>query len=1304
MASGQNVTIALSVAGQRQAVAAINQVNHALSGMTGALGQITRISSGVFLGTLVSHATMAGIRNLESGIKGLARSVTESVADYERLGLIIKVSMARETSAAAAARGEVLSVKDAYVTAGKGIDKYLKQVQDLSLTRPVKEKDIADVYRILAGYQMGTKASMAWTKALTDYALAAGREPEEVTRLALAMGQMQAKGKLAGEEMRQFTNAGITMDIIIAGLNKKFPELGINAGNFYKEMKDGNLTTDKVLPALFSQLTEFEGIGTDLAKSWAGIPVMFQNISRVVKRTLFGAAAKEIGRGLFSVIELFNPIKHPETLRGIQTLGRGISDFLIPMIDRVIAATSNMQKMFQGLSFGSGWTAIYNALQNVQEGKVTLGVDFSAQDVLQKLKDALGISDMTGPARDAGYWYGKNILGGILNGLWSGAKIIGDAIYQLFTGKSFLGTGDESAGSKVAKSFVIGASEGLAKEMANIAGMPADYQPTFDEGMKGWQKAIDAVNIALERASKTAEQLFILGSVVGRMGFAIALVGIMKFSEAWNELFQNDAALTAISNLETAWQDLSQSISPTMSTISTAIGTIGDYVNKYIVPIFQAWVQIELHALSIFGSLIRIGASFFKFLFPIAQVVETISQAFKGASDASGTIATTIESTSGSAGALTKALQVIQATAILAGMAITFLFSTIGSWLGEFEKFVGSIDEKLKNIANIAEEEGFGGLAGRLAKKGEEAGEAFINALKLKVYELAGTDWARDLLGVRGWGPKITEMTPDWKYPGRNAGQGFDYGYGKNWETSPISKNMEISPDALAAMQEFSDLMGAVPAAANAARDSLDITKGTDLERHSPSVIEQVLDAVIYRLGVMIPGAASIAAKALKGLSVSDNKFIAKMAGGALGRLTKGPKNAGAGMNYNQGYYPSLAWQSQRSGVTIDPNTITPFGAPYGQPPTDTGNADIFKGIFDDLGDSAGEAANKLQQAADKIGNLISGALSPSGDQPRSWALGTSMEGQLSKDAWDEPARRWADVAARGKDSKWFEFFRDQIPADIIDMGGEQLKGFAKWRQDEFYKDPAKYGADPALVMENIRTQLMAQQNQGVFAGQVAQMMQNNPSMMALLQSQGYDTAGLGGFITQMMGGATGLPQMMGGMPGMPLGVAGAGAALNVATINTGVITAGNVPTEGIVGVPPGGIPPGKGNFSPMTNVSSGMSIEQIAQLIYGNTNRMVLLLTAIAMKKGGGGGGGGGDGRAPGTFPVNDAGYSGGGSIIGGYSPPAKSSMVMSRASAGSFLPRSAVHIENLTVSNNMEAAIFDARVSQAISRWGDE
>lgn len=175
-------------------------------------------------------------------------------------------------------------------------------------------------------------------------------------------------------------------------------------------------------------------------------------------------------------------------------------------------------------------------------------------------------------------------------------------------------------------------------------------------------------------------------------------------------------------------------------------------------------------------------------------------------------------------------------------------------------------------------------------------------------------------------------------------------------------------------------------------------------------------------------------------------------------------------------------------------------------------SADRLTALKDGLAAGAGGGIpdKVVKQLQSGIGGILG---SPSGnDFIRANLAGTSQD---LGDAWDEQARRMADIAARGKSSPWIGMF--DIPADIMDEGGNTLKAYAMQWQNEFYAGMKPDEVNAAAVIDQYAQQLQAQLAQQQLTSQITGMAMQDPNVMGMmgqltgspLQALGQDASAL---------------------------------------------------------------------------------------------------------------------------------------------------------------------------------------------------
>lgn len=169
-------------------------------------------------------------------------------------------------------------------------------------------------------------------------------------------------------------------------------------------------------------------------------------------------------------------------------------------------------------------------------------------------------------------------------------------------------------------------------------------------------------------------------------------------------------------------------------------------------------------------------------------------------------------------------------------------------------------------------------------------------------------------------------------------------------------------------------------------------------------------------------------------------------------------------------------------------------------------SGDRLAGLKGKLTGGGGPSQKVLKALQSGVGGVLG---APSGnDFIRANLEGTS---QATGNAYDEMARRMADIQARGKESPWYSFFSDmgEIPADIADEGGNTLQAFAMNWQDQFYQGLKPDMVDMAAAVDQYRQQLEGQLAQQQLTQQVSQLAMQDPAIMGMLsQLQGVSPLG----------------------------------------------------------------------------------------------------------------------------------------------------------------------------------------------------
>jgi len=148
---------------------------------------------------------------------------------------------------------------------------------------PFTQRQTFGNYRQLLAYGAPEQNVRGYGRMLST--IAAGVGMERLPFLTLALGQVIAKGRLQGQELRQFTEHGVP---VVGGLSK---QLGVSTQDVYEMMRRGQISSQMVVDAMKAMVTEgglFHGMLEKLRESFTGT-------MNVMKSTWQIAAMEAIG-------------------------------------------------------------------------------------------------------------------------------------------------------------------------------------------------------------------------------------------------------------------------------------------------------------------------------------------------------------------------------------------------------------------------------------------------------------------------------------------------------------------------------------------------------------------------------------------------------------------------------------------------------------------------------------------------------------------------------------------------------------------------------------------------------------------------------------------------------------------------------------------------------------------------------------------------------------------------------------------------------------------------------------------------
>lgn len=244
---------------------------------------------------------VGAVTALGAGLAALGVSSTKAAADFEQ------TTIAFETMLGSAEAGQ----------------KMLKEIADFARKTPFTIKDVENNTKKLLAYGIAQEEVLGDMKTLGD--IAAGVGTDKLPQLTLAFGQVATAGKLRGQEIRQFTEAGVPLLEALANT------MGKSAAEVQELTSAGEIGFEDVRKALESLTQEggrFEDLMTKQSETVQG---KFSNL-----QDTFILIQREIGQAMLPIIAELADVFLDDLLPAIQPLIPLIGEFLAQSLKAIV--------------------------------------------------------------------------------------------------------------------------------------------------------------------------------------------------------------------------------------------------------------------------------------------------------------------------------------------------------------------------------------------------------------------------------------------------------------------------------------------------------------------------------------------------------------------------------------------------------------------------------------------------------------------------------------------------------------------------------------------------------------------------------------------------------------------------------------------------------------------------------------------------------------------------------------------------------------------------------------------------------
>lgn len=211
-----------------------------------------------------------------------------------------------------------------------------KRMQSLAVESPMKLLDLNKYAKQLAAFRIETQELYDTMKMLGDISVGVG---VDMDRLILAYGQVKAANYLRGQELRQFSEAGVN---ILGGLQE-----------YYRETKNINMSINEIFDSVSKRKVLFDDVDAVL-KRMTESGGIFYNMQLIQSQTLYGQLQK-----LGDIFQI-----------QMNDIGKSTSGILLLMIKLVQTLVSNLKLVVPVVGTFATYAGVRKLVLDLQNGKL----------------------------------------------------------------------------------------------------------------------------------------------------------------------------------------------------------------------------------------------------------------------------------------------------------------------------------------------------------------------------------------------------------------------------------------------------------------------------------------------------------------------------------------------------------------------------------------------------------------------------------------------------------------------------------------------------------------------------------------------------------------------------------------------------------------------------------------------------------------------------------------------------------------------------------------------------------------------
>lgn len=294
-----------------------------------------------------TSAATTELKKMNSGMRETKSSTDSAKSSLQGLGTALKALAAGYTGqklydwliGSNAEMEQYITSFAVMLGSAEKAQEMIQSMTEFAATTPLEMTDVVSTGQLLMNYGVEAQNLIPTMQKLGDLA---GGNAEKLNRVALAYGQMLAKGKVSGEELRQMTEAGIPL---LQTLADSMGKTTAEVQDMVSDSEVGISDLNKAIDSLTSNGGKFAGMMEQQSQTMSGmLSTMKDNIDQF-GRDLGEGAFEEVKDALQEVMDLIQQASEDGTLDEVASKAGKLLSGTLEMLLALIQAGYDCKEM-----------------------------------------------------------------------------------------------------------------------------------------------------------------------------------------------------------------------------------------------------------------------------------------------------------------------------------------------------------------------------------------------------------------------------------------------------------------------------------------------------------------------------------------------------------------------------------------------------------------------------------------------------------------------------------------------------------------------------------------------------------------------------------------------------------------------------------------------------------------------------------------------------------------------------------------------------------------------------------------------